>query len=77
MASQPSGLCNIEAIPVEENSWYDLIHGWKDKGINTFPKCIFPKVKVIVRLEFELACYDLTVLYVSHYAPHIITCLIK
>ena len=28
-----------------------------DKGVNASPKCISPKVKVITRLEFELAYY--------------------
>ena len=37
--------------------WYDS----KDKGIHAFPKCICPKVNVIVRLEFELDYYDFAV----------------
>ena len=34
----------------------------------TYPKCISPKVNVIVRLRFELAYYDIAVQQVSHYA---------
>ena len=40
----------------------------KDKGNRTFPKGISLKVNVIVRLEFELAFYDVAVLLVNHYA---------
>ena len=38
-----------------------------NKDVHTFPKGISPKVNVIARLEFELAYYDVTVHYVSHY----------
>ena len=33
-------------------------HSWEDKGAHTFPNGICPKVNVVERLEFELACYD-------------------
>ena len=37
-------------------------------GIHTFSMSINPKGKVITRLEFELACCDVTVRHVCHYA---------
>ena len=41
------------------------------KGLYTFPKVICPKMNVIPWLEFELADYDVTVQYISHYATGI------
>ena len=39
-----------------------------DKEVFTFPKGISLKVNVITWLEFKLACYDITVQNISHYA---------
>ena len=39
-----------------------------EKGVHAFPKGISPEMNVIVRLEFELAFYDVTVDHASHYA---------
>ena len=38
-----------------------------DKGVNTFPKGISLKVKVIVKLEFKLAYFEASVQQFSHY----------
>ena len=38
-----------------------------DKGVHTFPKSISLKVNVIVRLEFELAYYNVADQHVNHY----------
>ena len=46
---------------------YYLTHGWKDKGVHTFPKGICSKVNVIARLVFELANYDSAVHRFNHY----------
>ena len=35
------------------------------KGFNTFPKGISPKVSVLARLKFEIACFK-AVQHVSH-----------
>ena len=43
-----------------------LTHSWEDKGVHAFPMGIFPKVNVIVRLEFELAYYDSAVHRFKH-----------
>ena len=43
---------------LEEQQQCYFTHSWEDKGIYTFPKGIYPKVNVIVPLEFELAYYD-------------------
>ena len=51
-------LFNANVTLVEEEEWYYLTHSWEDKGVDTFPKGICPKVIVIGRLEFELAYYD-------------------
>ena len=39
-----------------------------DKGVHTFPSIISPKVIVILKHEFDLAYYDVTVQYVCHYS---------
>ena len=39
-------LFNVKAILIEEQQWYYLTHSWEDKGVHTFPKCIFPKVNI-------------------------------
>ena len=43
-------------------------------GVYSFPNGISPKVNVIARLEFELACCDSAVQYISHngreFTPH-------
>ena len=44
-----------------------LTHILEDKGINTFPKGICPKVKVIARLEFEVVYNDSAVHCFIHY----------
>ena len=36
--------------------------------VHTFPKCICPKVDVIARMDFELACYDSAVQCFKHNA---------
>ena len=36
-------------------------------GVHTFPKGICPKVKVLARLEYELAYYDSAVHRFNHY----------
>ena len=38
-------------------------------SVHVFPKGIYPKVNVIVRLEFELAYYDSAVECFNHYTP--------
>ena len=58
-----------ELSSLEDRSGYDLTHDWsRNKNVHIFLKCIRKKVNVIARLEFELAYYDVAVLYVSHYA---------
>ena len=47
--------------------WSYLTHNYEDKGFQTFPKGISPKVNVITQLEVELANYNAEVQYVSHY----------
>ena len=47
---------------------FDLGRCIFNKGVHIFPKGIIPKVNVIAWLGFEIAYYDVTVLYVSHYA---------
>ena len=49
-------LFNAKPILLEEQLLYNLTHSWEDKGVHTFPKGICPKVNVIVRLEYQLAC---------------------
>ena len=48
---------NAQTIPLEKQRRYYLYltHNWEDKSVDTFPKGICPKVKIIVRLEFKLA----------------------
>ena len=60
-------LFNAKAILLEEQLWNYLTHTWEDKGVHTFPKGICPKVKVIARLEYELAFYDSAVHRFNHY----------
>ena len=38
-----------------------------DQGVHSFPCGIIPKLHVIMRLEFELALYNVVVQLVSHY----------
>ena len=47
--------------------WHYLNHRWDDKGVNTFPKGICPKVNVIARLDFQLAFNDSSVQLFNHY----------
>ena len=44
-----------------------LTHSWEDMGVHTFPKGICPKVNVIARQEFELACFDFADHRFNHY----------
>ena len=61
------GLFNAKAITVEEQLRYYLTHSWGDKGVHILPKGICPNVNEMVRLEFELACYNILVQQVSLY----------
>ena len=38
-----------------------LIRSWEDNGVHTLSTSISPKVKVTVRLEFELAYHDVAI----------------
>ena len=38
-----------------------------DIGVDPFPRDFSPKENVLVRLEFELAYYDVIAQYVSHF----------
>ena len=58
-------LFNAKAILLEEQFY--LTHSWEDKGVQTFPKGICPKVNVIARLEYELAYYDSAAHRFYHY----------
>ena len=60
-------LFNAKATLLEEQYWYYLTHSWEDKGVDTFPKGICPKVNVIAQLEYELAYYDFAVHLFNHY----------
>ena len=48
-------LLNAETILFEDKQGYDLNNNWRDKGFHTFPWGIYLKVKLIARLEIELA----------------------
>ena len=50
-----------------EPLWQYLINSWRYIGVHTFPRVISLKVKLISRLEFELASYEAAVKHVSHY----------
>ena len=39
-------------------------------GVHAFPKGISSKVKVILRLEFKFASFEVAVQQVSHYTSH-------
>ena len=55
------GLFCAKAIIVEEQwRWY-LTNSWEDNWFHTFPKGIWPKMRIIARLEYELAYYDVAV----------------
>ena len=60
-------LFNAKALLLEEQQWYYLTHSWEDKGVQTFPKSICPKLNVIARLEYELTYYDSAVHRFNHY----------
>ena len=49
-----SWLFNTKAILVEGEWCFYLIHSWGDEQFHAFPKCIPPKVNLIVRLWFKL-----------------------
>ena len=55
--SKPKNICGT----------IQLIVRW-DKEVHTFPNGISPKVNVMVRLEFELIYYDVTVQQVNNSA---------
>ena len=59
-------LCS-KTILVEEQDWYYLSRRYGGQGVYTFPKGISSKMNISAQLEFELAFYDVTVQYVSHY----------
>ena len=59
-------LFNAKAI-LREQQWCYLTHSWEDKEVHTFPKGICLKVRVIARLEFELAYYDSAAYRFNHY----------
>ena len=61
----------IKAIPEEEQWRYYLTHSWWYKSVHSFPKSINLKVNTIAWLEFELVCYNVTILYVNHCATEI------
>ena len=46
---------------IEEQQWYCLTDIWRGKRVHAFLKSINPKVKVVARLQFELAYYDVAV----------------
>ena len=52
---------------VEEQYGNDLNYSWVNKGVDIFPKSKNPKVNLIAWLEFELAWYNVSGLYISHY----------
>ena len=68
MVNQPLWVIYAKTILIKEQQLYNLIHSWEDKGVHTFLKRIKPKINLIVRLEFELAYYDIVVQHVNHYA---------
>ena len=57
----------LKPLLLEELWCYYLTHSWKDKGVHTFPKGIYPKMNIIARLEYELAYYDSAVQRFNHY----------
>ena len=48
-----------------KNGIFYLTHKWVKKEVPTFPNGVSPKVKIIARLEFELALYGVAVQDVS------------
>ena len=62
------GLLNAKTIPVEEQLWYYFTHCCWDLRVHAFPKSMSPKVKVIARLELELAYFMAAVEHVKHHA---------
>ena len=40
--------------------------------VYTFPKGISLKLRTIVRLKFDLSCYDVTVMNINHYITGIL-----
>ena len=47
------------------------------KGLHTFPYGIIPKMKVIAKLVFELAYYDVIVQWFNHYPAGTSLCIQK
>ena len=60
------GLFNAKTILVEQQR-YNLTHSWEDKKVHAFPKGIILKMNVIELQGFELAYFETTVHYFSHY----------
>ena len=65
------GLFNAEAILVQEQPWYDLTHGWGDKGVQTFPSDVSPKVNIIEWKDFESAYFVAAVQHVNHHTSEL------
>ena len=62
-------LFNAKTIVIEEQFWYYLSHSLRDNWVYSFPKDSRRKVDVIIRLEFEIALYDIAVELFKPYKP--------
>ena len=51
----------------KELQWFYLIPSYGDKGFHIPPKGITPKVKIIARLEFEIAYFKVAVHHFNRY----------
>ena len=56
--------------------WFYLIYSWSDKGVQTFPKKISPKMNETARLEFELAYFSAALQLFRYYITGIPTTLL-
>ena len=64
-----NGISTFLGYLMPRQSFYKNSSGsWEDKRVHTFPKGICPEVKVIARLEFELAYFDSVVQCFNNYA---------
>ena len=61
------GLFYAKDILVEEQLWYYLTNGWRDKRVHAFSNNISFKVKAIAQLEFELTHYDVAIQPASYF----------
>ena len=63
-------LFNAKSISGEEQQWYYLTHSCEDKvgGVHIFLVGFCLKVNIIVRLEFELAYFEVAGEHFSYYA---------